>query len=478
MSKKEELKKTSDAILEAVGGTSNVSGITHCMTRLRFNLKDASIPDDNSIKKIKNVAGVTRSGGQYQVVIGPQVAEVYDRIITKLGNVNATASVENYAEGETIHKKRNVKDIMGSIFDYLAGSLTPLIPIFLAAALCKTVAAIIGPNLFNFVTIESDIYTLFNFIGDAGFYFLPIFIGWSAARKLNVSIPIALLLGAGLIHPTFMQMATEGNNFSVYGLPTLTQNYSSTVIPMLLIVWVMSYVEKWFQKHTPDTLKVFAIPFGTLVVMLPISFVVLAPLGGYLGQYVGEGIIALNDVAGPVAVAVVGATFSVLVLTGMHMVLMTYLFVTFPIIGFDNFLLPGVLSASWAGAGVALACMYKFKNQTNKKLTFGYLLTWLLGGVGEPLLYGLSVPYKTPLVAGAISGGIAGLVAGLLNLTAYVLNPSNGIYGIAAFIGGSQWNYIALAITIVVAVVSGFAVMSFMKLEESVLEDSLKEELS
>lgn len=471
MGKKEELKNTGDAILGAIGGAANVSGVTHCMTRLRFNLKDASIPDDSFVKKIKNVIGVARSGGQYQIIIGPQVADVYGGIISELGDAKAGGSVESYTKEETMSKKRNAKDIVGSIFDYLSGSLTPLIPIFLAAALCKTVAAIIGPNLLNLVTIESDIYTLFTFIGDAGFYFLPIFIGWSAARKLNVSIPIALLLGAGLIHPTFMQMATEGNSFSIYGLPTVAQNYSSTVIPMLLVVWIMSYVEKWFQKHTPDTLKVFAIPFGTLVVMLPIALVVLAPLGGYLGQYVGEGIIALNDVAGPVAVAVVGATFSVLVLTGMHMVLMTYLFITFPIVGFDNFLLPGVLSASWAGAGVALACMYKFKNTTNKKLTFGYLLTWLLGGVGEPLLYGLSVPYKTPLIAGAIAGGIAGLVAGLLNLTAYVLNPANGIYGIAAFIGGSQWNYIALAITIGVAIVSGFVVMSFMKLEESVGEE-------
>lgn len=471
MDKKEDLKNTGDVILEAIGGPSNVSGVTHCMTRLRFNLKDASIPDDSFVKKIKNVIGVARSGGQYQIIIGPQVADVYGGIITELGDAKAGGSVESYIKEETLSKKRNAKDIVGSIFDYLSGSLNPLIPIFLAAALCKTVAAIIGPNLLNLVKIESDIYTLFTFIGDAGFYFLPIFIGWSAAKKLNVSIPIALLLGAGLIHPTFMQMATEGNSFSIYGLPTVAQNYSSTVIPMLLIVWIMSYVEKWFKKHTPDTLKVFAIPFGTLIVMLPIALVILAPLGGYLGQYVGEGIIALNDVAGPVAVAVVGATFSVLVLTGMHMVLMTYLFITFPIVGFDNFLLPGVLSASWAGAGVALECMYKFKNPTNKKLTFGYLLTWLLGGVGEPLLYGLSVPYKTPLIAGAIAGGIAGLVAGLLNLTAYVLNPSNGIYGIASFIGGSQWNYIALAITIGVAVVSGFVVMSFMKLEESVGEE-------
>lgn len=471
MTKKEELKNTGDSILKAIGGPSNVSGITHCMTRLRFNLKDASLPNDSSIKKLKNVVGIARSGGQYQIIIGPQVADVYNGIIMEIDEAKVGGSVDSYHKEDSLSKKRTAKDIVGSIFDYLAGSLTPLIPIFLAAALCKTVAAIIGPNLLNLVSIEDNIYTLFTFIGDAGFYFLPVFIGWSAAKKLNVSIPVSLLLGAGLIHPTFMQMATEGSSFSVYGLPTIAQNYSSTVIPMLLVVWIMSYVEKWFQKYTPDTLKVFAIPFGTLIVMLPIAFVVLAPLGGYLGQYVGDGIIALNDVAGPVAVAVVGATFSVLVLTGMHMVLMTYLFVTFPVIGFDNFLLPGVISASWAGAGVALACMYKFKNKTNKRLTFGYLITWLLGGVGEPLLYGLSVPYKTPLIAGAIAGGITGLVAGLLNLTAYVLNPSNGIYGIAAFIGGNQWNYIALAITIGVALVSGYVVMSFMKLEESIKEE-------
>lgn len=470
MGKREDLKMTGEAILEAIGGAANVSSITHCMTRLRFNLKDASIPDDSAVKKIKNVVGVTRSGGQYQVVIGPQVADVYNGIITELGDEKAGGSVKSSAETGDAPKKKKAKGIVNAIFDYLAGSLTPLIPILLTASLCKTIAAIIGPSLLNVVSTESDIFTLFSFVGDAGFYFLPIFVGWSAARKLNVSVPIALLLGATLIHPTFVQMATEEMGFSVYGLPTVAQNYSSTVIPMLLIVWIMSYVEKWFQKHSPDTLKVFAIPFGTLIILLPIALVVMAPLGGYLGEYIGNGIIALNDVAGPIAVAVVGATFAILVLTGMHMVLLSYLFITFPLLGYDNFLLPGILCASWAGTGVALACIYKFKNKTNKKLALGYIITWFLGGVGEPMLYGLFIPYKTPLIAGVISGGIAGLAASLLKLTAYVLNTSNGVYGIAAFIGGNRWNYIALALTLAISLIAGFVVMMFMKLDESIEE--------
>ena len=470
MSKKnEEFQSAAAKILEGVGGKANIESVTHCMTRLRFNLKDMSIPEDDELRKNEKVVGVARSGGQYQVIIGTQVTAVYDALVGEMGGESGEAveqkSVKTPAASQ---QKKTFKSVINSIFDYLAGSLTPLIPILLAASLCKTIIAIIGPSLLNVVSPEADIYKLFAFIGDAGFYFLPIFLGWSAARKLNVSVPIAMLLGGALLHPTFMQMAADGQPFSVYGIPAATQSYASTVIPMLLIVWIMSYVENWFKKYTPDTLKVFAVPFGTLVVMLPIAFAGLAPLGGYLGQYIADAIIALNDVAGPLAVAVIGATFTLLVLTGMHMVLMTYLFVTFPLLGYDNFLLPGIICASWSAAGVALACAYKFKNKTNKKLTFGYIITWFLGGVGEPMLYGLSVPYKTPLIAGAISGGIAGLGAGLMKLTAHVLSTSNGVYGIAAFVGGSTWNYVALGITLAIAAISGFVIKLFMKLNEDV----------
>ena len=206
---------------------------------------------------------------------------------------------------------------------------------------------------------------------------------------------------------------------------------------MILVVWILKYVYNFFKKYTPDLLSVFVVPFATVLVMLPLSLSILAPLGGYIGTYIGEGIIALNSVAAPLALAVVGGFFTFFVLTGMHPVLFAYLFVTFPTMGYDNFLLPGILCASWSAAGVALACIVKIKNQKERSLAIGYLVTWFFGGVGEPMLYGLFIPYKTPLLAGIISGALTGLVAGMVHLTAYVLNTSNGIYGLAAFLGGS-----------------------------------------
>lgn len=450
-------------IVSKVGGNENIHNVVHCATRLRFNLKDKTIVNIEEVKKIEEVMGVVDKGGQFQLIIGPQVSTLYDEVI-KL--VTPKEIIEN--KEEKAYEKKTFKSVINTVFDYLAGSLTPLIPIFLAASLCKTVAAIIGPSLLGIVSDSSDIYTLFTFVGDAGFYFLPVFVGYTAAKKFDCSPVIGMLLGAVLIHPTLVNMVANRASFSVYGIPSSVQNYSSTIIPMFLVIWVMSYVERFFKKYTPDVLKVFLIPFGTLVIMLPLALCILGPLGSFLGNYVCNGILAVNNVAGPLGVALIGGTFSILVLTGMHPLLFTYLFVTFPTIGYDTFLIPGVLCASWAGVGVAIACAVKFKNKDKKSLTIGYIATWFLGGVGEPLLYGLSVPYKTPLYAGAIAGFGAGLVAGFSRLTAYVLNPSNGMYGLAAFVGGSSSNYIALGITVAAALVIGFIVMFFMKLDESI----------
>lgn len=455
-------KSTPEEIIKYVGGKDNINYLTNCMTRLRFNLKDNSIVDEEGLKSLPEVIATNKSGGQYQIIVGQKAEKIYNEI-----NPIINDQSDSY-EQNISNKPQSFKDIINAVFDYLSGSLTPLIPILLTASLAKTVAAIVGPSLLDIVSETSDIFVLFNFAGDAGFYFLPIFIGYSAARKLNASIPINMLLGALLLHPTFVQIAESETAFSVFGIPTEAQVYASTVVPMLLIVWISNYIENIFDKYSPDILKVFLKPFGTFVIMLPIALTVLAPLGGYVGVYVGQSIIALNDLVGPLAVAVIGGTFSLLVLTGMHPILFTYLFVTFPEIGYDNFLLPGILAASWTAAGVALACVVKFKSKENKSLTLGYIITWLLGGVGEPLLYGLSIPYKTPLIAGILSGFITGLVAGIMNLTAYVLNTSNGIYGLAAFIGGETSNYIALGVTLIVAIISGFLIMYFMKLDENI----------
>ena len=467
MAKNDNYQKTAEAVLQAVGGKENVISVVHCMTRLRFDLKDVNIPKAEEIKKIEGVAGVVNSGGQYQVIIGTTVEQVYTSLC-QIGGFNSTRSrTENVEQGNVKTKEKvTAKSVVNSIFGYLSGSLTPLIPILLVASLCKTVAAILGPQLIGVISNKSDLYTLFTFVGDAGFYFLPVFIGYSASKKLNSNVAIGMLLGAVMLHPTFLKMATEGTGFSVYGIPSMVQNYSSSVIPMILVVWVMSYVEKFFKKYSPDVLKVFLVPFGTLIVMLPLALCVLGPAGAFLGNYVCNAIISLNSVAAPLAVAVVAGVFVFVVVTGMHPVLFTYLFVTFPQIGQDSFMIPGMLAASWAFAGVTLACAYKFKNKEKKSLTMGYFFTWLFGGVGEPILYALMVPYKTPLIASMIAGLITGSVAGFSHLTAYILSTSNGIYLPPAFVGGSTSNYIALVVTIVVGLISGFVTMLFFKLDE------------
>ncbi|MGL6057432.1 MAG: PTS transporter subunit EIIC [Culicoidibacterales bacterium] len=449
-------------ILVAVGGADNVQSLTHCMTRLRFKLKNVALANKAEIKQIAGVIGCIDKGGQFQIIIGTTVDEVCQQLYCLLPHLDEQV--------EQKHAKRqdySPKGILNTVFDYLAGSLTPLIPILIVASLFKTLAAVLGPALFGLVSAESDLYVLFSFVGDAGFYFLPIFAGYSAAKKFGCNPYIAMLLGAVFIHPTLMGILTDEVAFSVYGIPATLQNYSNSIVPIILTVWAMTYVERILTKISPDVLKIFLIPFGTALIMLPLQLTVLGPLGSFIGVYLCEAIVWFYELAGPLGVGLIGAFFALLVMSGMHIVLVSTMFMTFPILGYDSMLTPGVLASSWVSAGVAIACVWKFKQQENKTLTLGYLLTWFFGGVGEPLLYGLHVRYKTPLYASIIAGFISGAVAGFLNLSAYTLTAANGIYGLTAFVGGPTSNYVALAITIAVSLVSGIGVMMLFNLSES-----------
>lgn len=475
---KDNYQDLASKILANIGGKDNISSATHCMTRLRLTLKDVSLAKDSKIKALDGVVGINKVGNQYQIIIGPKVSKVFDALKPQLDSsiIGDVVDDPNAAKADANLNEKKIhsfKDVIDVIFDYLSGTLVPLIPILLAASLCKTIVAIVGPQMLNWLSAKSDFITLFTFVGDAGFYFFPMFIAWSAAKKLKTSIPISLLLGAILIHPTLIKMATSHHTaFTVYGIPTTAINYSSTVIPMLLTVWILSYVYKYIDKYTPDILKVFIVPFGSLIVMLPIMLCLLAPLGSYLGNWLAAGIMWLDKVAGPLAEAVVAGLFPLLVMTGMHVALLSLAIASFPVLGFDGLVMPAGILSAWAGLGVAIACFIKFKTAKNRELTSGYALTWLFGGVGEPLLYGLEIPYKTPLAANLIGGAIGGLVAGFLNLRVYVPGAANGIYGLGGFVGGPNSNYVALAISLVVCVLAGFLVMMFLPLKEQPADEN------
>lgn len=445
-------KKIAQDILPLVGGRENISQAQHCMTRLRLSLKDDGKADVAALKALNGVAGCQFSGGQLQVIIGTNVSKVYEEF-TALVGLAAQAAVD-----ENLDAPAEKKGVVDSIFSYISGTMTPVLPAIIAAGLIKTILAIFGPQLLGVITEGSDVYTYLTFLGDAGMYFLPIFLAVGAAKKLNTNWVIAVYLAAAMIHPTFIQMATEGTPFTIFGIPTSVQNYSSSFMPIMLTVWVMSYVEKFFRKHTPDALQILAVPFCTVMIMTPVALCALGPIGATLSNYVCGAVTGLYEVIGPLATMVVGGIFLPLVFTGMHGAFYVYLFTTFPVMGYDAFFLPGVVASSWAIAGGFLACMIKFKKKENKSFAASCFFTWLVGGVGEPFMFGILLRNRKLLGASLAGGAIAGLAAGLCGLTAHVLSPNNGLYGLFAFLGGSTWNYIALAITLLVGIVATFVI--------------------
>jgi len=449
-----DFKRAAEEILKAVGGKENVSNVTHCMTRLRFNFKDESIVKEEEIKKIPGIMGVTKAGGQLQVIIGQSVEKIYD-IICALGNFQQTEKIDENLDAPK--KKVTFASVGNSILDALAGCLTPLIPLLLAASLFKMLVAVLGPTMLNVMSDSSDLYKLFTIVGDAGFYFLPIAVGFTAAKKFNVTPVIGMFVGAIMLHPTFVAMAADATTkFTVFGIPCHLANYSSTILPVILSVWVMSYIEKFFKKHLPTTLKTVFAPFLTVFIMLPIALCVLGPAGSFIGNYICNGLLGFSKFGGVFAIlviAIIGALWEFLVISGMHFVLITALILVITTNGNESIVLPGALAASLSVSGMCLGAAFRIKNKEERSLAIGYFVAALIGGVTEPGLYGLGIRFKRPFLGMMIGGFVGGLYAGIVHASAYVLVPVASFLGLTSFAGGSTANLVNGIITGVIALV-------------------------
>lgn len=449
-------------VLEAVGGSENVSAVTHCMTRLRFNLVDQDVPNDDAVKEIPGVLGVVRNGGQYQVVIGQNVSKVYPEVC-KLGGFESKRAVEENPDVPAAEERLTPKAIGGAVMDYLSGSMTPVIPSIMAAAMFKTIATIFGGEMLGLIPDGSDLAILLELVYNAGFYFFPVYLGYTAAKKLNTSIPIGMFLGGILIAPGLIELATEGTPFSVYGIPCSVYNYSSSVIPIILSVWVMSYVHRFIDKYMPNALSTVFTPFLTVAVMLPIMLCALAPLGNFIGSYLAVFLDWLSSVGGGIAVGFVGAVYCFLVMTGMHsplaMIGIGALFST----GYDSLLFVAASCAMCACCGMTLAAFLRLKNSEEKALSMGYLVTLLACGITEPSLYGIGVRYKKPFIGLAAGGLAGGLYAGFTHVTYHALIAPIVLYPFA-FSGGGASNMvngiigcvISFAVALAVTLVTGF----------------------
>lgn len=447
-------------ILEKIGGESNVNSVQHCMTRLRFTLKDESKADDDAIKKIKGVMGVARQGGQYQIIIGNNVGRCYKELI-KLGSFSESKSSE----------VKEKKGIINNILDIVSGCMSATMPAIIGAGMIKVLLVILP--MLGILSNTSQTYQILNALGDATFYFLPLILVISASKKFNINpYTLAAVIGV-MVYPDFIGLVDAGEKISLFGLPVASASYAYSVIPVIMMAWIMQYVEKLSDKITPAVTKNFLKPMLTLLIALPIALVVIGPIGFYAGELLSNAMVFVYDKSGWLAIMIMGALMPLLVMTGMHwaFIPLSIMNISNPNIGFDALLLVAMLSSNLAQASSCLAVFLKSKNKDLKQVAGASSISAFLAGVTEPAMYGVTLKYKKPLYACMIAGGVSGLYAGFVGLKCYVF-ATPALISLVQFIdpnGGS--NFTNALITVGITVVLAFVLTWILGFEDPANEE-------
>ena len=419
MAKYEEL---CTQILEQVGGKENVTSAVHCMTRLRINYKDQSKINVDAVKGIKGVLGAQFSGGQFQVIIGQHVSEVYPEFCAMAG-VGTAAAIDENLDGPK--EPFSIKAVPGKVLDYISGSIAPILPIMMAAGFFKLFYALFGPSLLNICDESSDLMQMLYWVGDAGFYFMPVFVAYGAAKKMNTSIPLALLLTSLLVYPDIVALPSTVESFKMYGfIPMALNSYTSSLLPTLFTVWVLKYVYAFFDKHMIKSIKVIGTPFVTVAIVLPLMFCLLAPIGSWISTGIAALVTALYNFAGPVCIALIGAIWMYCVATGMHIAVIQIAIINITTLGYDPVVLAGSNIANYALMGMVVAYFLRTKGD-EKEMAGANCITLLVGGISEPTLFGILLRNKRAMLSYSFGGAIGGLIGGILGAKVYVLATSN-----------------------------------------------------
>lgn len=450
------------AIIAEIGGITNVSNITHCMTRLRFVLKDNQLANLEAIKKIKGVLGVIDASGQIQVIIGNNVGYAYTEIL-KLGDFGEQSDI---AKG-TRKQKITLKTIWNSMIDALIGTMSPIIPPIIGGSMIKLIAMMLA--MAGVISDKSSTYNILTAIGDAVFYFLPMMVAVSAAKKFKCNTYLAIAIAGVLVHPTFidlMAQAAKGTEITLGMIPILSVKYTYTVIPALIMTWVLSYIEHWIDHITPAIFKNFLKPLLIMLIAAPIAIVVIGPLGIYIGTGISKGVFIVHDHLGWLAVAIMGALWPLLVMTSMHRVFTPTIISTIAETGTEGVVMPCELGANLAQGGASLAVAYKTKNLELRQTALAAAASALIAGITEPAMYGVTLRLKRPLIAVLITGFICGAIAGMAGLASRSM-ASPGLFTSVQFFNPNDSSaMIWVGVIIVVAIVLSFILTLLLGFED------------
>lgn len=470
MSKYENLAKE---ILENVGGKENINSLTHCVTRLRFRLKDESKANDEALKNNPGVVTVMKSAGQYQVVIGNHVPLVYADVCELAGISNGTQQVEEEAP----------QGLFNKLIDIISGCFQPILGPLCAAGIIKGLNAllvfILGSSFNN-----SGTYMILNAIGDSIFNFLPIILGYTAAKKFNVNVIVGMIIGATLCYPTIQTDTLSaagkaigtlpfiGSYYTKFiGIPFVSGNYTSTVVPVICIVALAAQIQKIAKKFVPEMLQNFFVPFFVLIISLPIGLLVIGPVVSLLTTVLSNMFAGLYAFSPIVTAFVIGALWQCLVIFGLHWALVPMAMVNIGNLGYDT-ILPGMLGTTFAATGVLAAMYLKLKDENKKALAIPGVISAFCG-VTEPAIYGFLLPEKTPFVFSCIGGAVGSAIMGTVAVKQYVIGGL-GIFSVVNFISpkGNATGMIVSLIAGAVSLVVGFVLtMIFYKTNDQQVEN-------
>lgn len=392
-------------VWEAVGGEKNVNSLVHCATRLRFKLKDESVADTQKLKQDPDVIQVVQSGGQYQVVIGSNVADVYQAIVDEQGLTDQSGT-----EDQSKNPLNRLIDIISSIF-------TPFLGAMAAAGILKgflSLATVLG-----WLSADTGAYQILFAAADGVFTFLPVMLAFTAAKKFKTNQFLSVAIAMALVYPVITQLAGAGGAVDFFGLPiVLAQSgYTSSVIPIILAVWVQSKFEPLVKKVIPQFLQMIFVPMIVLLVMVPLTFLLLGPIGTVIGNGLGSLFNSIYSFSPLVAGLIMGSLWQVFVMFGMHWGFVPIMFLNIEQYGFDV-MVPMLLPAVLAQGGAALAVAIRTKDTKLRSLGISSTITSLFG-ITEPTVYGVTLPLKKPFVVACLSAGIGGAMIGFAGVKAF-----------------------------------------------------------
>lgn len=463
----QDFKKLASSVVDAVGGVGNVTNLTHCMTRLRFILKDEAKASDETVKNIPGVMGLVKQGGQYQIIIGNNVAAAYKEILA-LG-VDGGATVD---ASEQPKQKWTLKRVGMTILDAIIGTMTPLIPAIIGGSMVKLLAMLL--LMTGVVGETNSTYVLLNTIGDAAFFFLPILVAVSASKKFGTNTYLVVAIAGLMVHPVFMDLmakAAEGQAVTLAMLPITSVKYTYTIIPAIVMSWLLRYIEAGVDRITPLVTKNFLKPMLILLVGAVIAISIVGPTGVWLGNGIPAVVYGIHGKLGWLAVAIVGAIWPLLVMTGMHRVFTPTIVTTIAETGSEAMVMPSEIGANMSLGGVSLAVAFKTKNRELRQTALAAASSALIAGITEPALYGVAIRLKRPMIASVITGFIAGAVAGLAGLASHSM-AAPGLFTSVQFIDkDNPTSILWIAAVMAISVVVSFALTLILGFEDIPVEE-------